>query len=139
MKINISQIAIFSFIVFSLLIFWQGLKKDNNYDTKNLIGSTISNFQLSEINDDDNYDELNELLDEDPINYKNIADEAFKSLKQICKEIISLHIFLLYLFILLDLLFSLIHNLLMHLNLYLFIFFHIYNQLLFLYEQIYIF
>ena len=55
MKINISQIAIFSFIVFSLLIFWQGLKKDNNYDTKNLIGSTISNFQLSEINDDDKY------------------------------------------------------------------------------------
>ena len=44
----------------------------------------------SEINDDDNYDELNELLNEDSINYKNIADEAFKSLKQICKEIILL-------------------------------------------------
>ncbi len=44
----------------------------------------------SEISDEENYDELNELLDEDSINYKNIADEAFKSLKQICKEIILL-------------------------------------------------
>jgi len=55
MKINISQIIIFSFITFSLLTFWQGLKKNNNYDTKNLIGSRISNFQLSEINNDDKY------------------------------------------------------------------------------------
>jgi cytochrome c biogenesis protein CcmG/thiol:disulfide interchange protein DsbE len=55
MMINISQIIIFSFITFSLLTFWQGLKKNNNYDTKNLIGSRISNFQLSEINNDDKY------------------------------------------------------------------------------------
>jgi len=55
MKINITQIIIFCFIIFSLLIFWQGLKKDNNYDTKNLTGTRISNFQLSEINDDDKY------------------------------------------------------------------------------------
>ena len=55
MKINISQIIIFSFITFSLLTFWQGLKKNNNYDTKNLIGSRISNFQLTEINNVDQY------------------------------------------------------------------------------------
>ena len=55
MKISISKIIIFSFIIFSLFIFWQGLKKNNNYDTRNLIGSRISNFQLIEINNDDQY------------------------------------------------------------------------------------
>jgi cytochrome c biogenesis protein CcmG/thiol:disulfide interchange protein DsbE len=49
MKINISKIIIFSFVVFFLSIFWLGLKKDNNYDTKNIIGNRISNFQLSSI------------------------------------------------------------------------------------------
>ena len=44
----------------------------------------------SEIYDDDNFDELNKLLDEDPINYKNISDEAMKSLKPICEEIIKM-------------------------------------------------
>ena len=43
MKINISKIIIFSFVIFSF-IFWQGLKKDNNYDTKNLIGSKLVIF-----------------------------------------------------------------------------------------------
>jgi hypothetical protein len=47
----------------------------------------------SEISDEENYYELNELLDEDSINYKNIADEAFRSLKQICKEIILLKLY----------------------------------------------
>jgi cytochrome c biogenesis protein CcmG/thiol:disulfide interchange protein DsbE len=49
MKINISKIIIFSFVVFFLSIFWLGLKKDNNYDTKNIIGNKISNFQLPSI------------------------------------------------------------------------------------------
>jgi hypothetical protein len=47
----------------------------------------------SEISDEENYYELNELLDEDSINYKNISDEAFRSLKQICKEIILLKLY----------------------------------------------
>ena len=55
MKINISKIIIFSFVIFSLCIFWVGLKKTKNYDTKNLIGSRISNFQLNEINNIDQY------------------------------------------------------------------------------------
>ena len=55
MKINISKIIIFSFVVFLLFIFWQGLKKDNSYDTKSLIGSRISNFQLNEINNNNQY------------------------------------------------------------------------------------
>ena len=46
MKINISKIIIFSFVTFFLSIFWLGLKKDNNYNTKNIIGNKISNFQL---------------------------------------------------------------------------------------------
>ena len=53
MKINISQIIIFSFVIFFLSIFWLGLKKDNNYDTKNIIGNKISNFQLSSIYNND--------------------------------------------------------------------------------------
>jgi len=50
MKISISKIIIFSSVIFVLIIFWQGLKKDKNYDTKSLIGSKISNFKLMEIN-----------------------------------------------------------------------------------------
>jgi len=53
MKINISKIIIFSFVIFFLSIFWLGLKKDNNYDTKNFIGNKISNFQLSSIYNND--------------------------------------------------------------------------------------
>jgi cytochrome c biogenesis protein CcmG/thiol:disulfide interchange protein DsbE len=55
MKINITKVIIFSFIIFSLIVFWRGLKINQNYDTKNLIGSRISNFQLSEINNDEQY------------------------------------------------------------------------------------
>ena len=55
MKISFVKIIIFSFIVFILIVFWQGLKINNNYDTKNLIGNKISNFQLAEINIDDQY------------------------------------------------------------------------------------
>jgi len=49
MKISISKIIIFSFVIFFLSIFWLGLKKDNSYDTKNIIGNKISNFQLFSI------------------------------------------------------------------------------------------
>jgi|TARA_B110000967_G_C18487634_1_gene365226 cytochrome c biogenesis protein CcmG/thiol:disulfide interchange protein DsbE len=55
MNINFSKIIIFSFVIFSLFVFWKGLKINNNYDTKNLIGNKISNFQLAEINIDDQY------------------------------------------------------------------------------------
>ena len=50
MKISISRIIIFGFVIFCLFIFWLGLKKNINYDTGSLIGSRISNFQLNEIN-----------------------------------------------------------------------------------------
>ena len=51
MKISISQIITFSFVIFFLSIFWLGLKINNNYDTKSLVGNKIDNFQLTEIND----------------------------------------------------------------------------------------
>jgi cytochrome c biogenesis protein CcmG/thiol:disulfide interchange protein DsbE len=53
MKINISKIIIFSFVIFFLLIFWVGLKKDNNYNTKNLTGSAIGSFQLQSVRNND--------------------------------------------------------------------------------------
>ena len=55
MKTNITKIIIFSFVIFSLFVFWQALRKNNNYDTKSLIGNRISNFQLIEIYNDDKY------------------------------------------------------------------------------------
>ena len=55
MKISISKIIIFSFIIFFLSVFWLGLKIDNNYDTKSLIGSKISNFHITEINNENQY------------------------------------------------------------------------------------
>ena len=55
MNINILKVIIFSFVIFLLSIFLLGLKINNNYDTKSLIGSQISNFQLAEINNDNQY------------------------------------------------------------------------------------
>tara|TARA_B100000767_G_C19706189_1_gene510641 strand:+ start:95 stop:619 length:525 start_codon:yes stop_codon:yes gene_type:complete len=55
MKISISKIIIFSFIIFSVFIFQKGLKMNNNYDTKSLIGSKISKFQLLKIDSPDQY------------------------------------------------------------------------------------
>ena len=49
MKINFFKIIIFSFVIFFLLIFFLGLKKNSNYNTKNLIGSKISSFLLPSI------------------------------------------------------------------------------------------
>ena len=53
MKSNLFKIIIFSFVIFFISIFWIGLKKDNNYSTKNLIGVKISNFQLPSIHNND--------------------------------------------------------------------------------------
>jgi cytochrome c biogenesis protein CcmG/thiol:disulfide interchange protein DsbE len=53
MKINISRIIIFSFVIFCLSVFWLGLKKNINYDTGSFIGSKISNFKLININSTD--------------------------------------------------------------------------------------
>jgi len=55
MKISISKIIICSFVFFFLFVFWKGLKINNNYDTKSLIGNRISNFQLFQINNEDQY------------------------------------------------------------------------------------
>ena len=55
MKINISKIIIFSFVIFCLFVFQKGLKIDNSYDTKSLIGNRISNFQLSKIDNSNHY------------------------------------------------------------------------------------
>ena len=55
MKISFTKIIILSFAIFILGIFWQGLKTNKNYDTKNLVGSKISNFHLSEINNHQKY------------------------------------------------------------------------------------
>ena len=55
MKISITKVIMFGFIIFSLVVFWRGLKINTNYDTKNLIGSRISNFQLSAINNNEQY------------------------------------------------------------------------------------
>ena len=51
MKINFFKIITFSFVIFFLVIFWLGLKKDNNYDTRSLTGSKLSSFQLSSLYD----------------------------------------------------------------------------------------
>ncbi|MDC0426539.1 DsbE family thiol:disulfide interchange protein [Pelagibacteraceae bacterium] len=53
MKVNFFKILIFIFVIFFLYIFWLGLKKDNNYNTKNLTGSKITSFQLSSIHNSD--------------------------------------------------------------------------------------
>ena len=41
MKISISKIIIFTFVIFFLLVFWRGLKLGCDDDTKNLIGKKI--------------------------------------------------------------------------------------------------
>ena len=50
MKNNFFKYIIYIFTIFFLSIFWLGLKKDSNYNTKNLTGSRVSNFQLQSIN-----------------------------------------------------------------------------------------
>ena len=55
MKISISKIIIFSFVIFFLFVFWRGLQIDNNYDTKNLVGNRIDKFQLNEIGNNNQY------------------------------------------------------------------------------------
>ena len=53
MKINFSKIVIFSVVVFLISVFWMGLKKDNNYNTKNLTGNKIGSFKLPSIYNSD--------------------------------------------------------------------------------------
>ena len=55
MKISIAKIIIFSFVTFFISIFWMGLKINQNYDTKSLVGSKISEFHITQINNDDQY------------------------------------------------------------------------------------
>jgi len=55
MKISISKIIIFIFVIFFLLVFWKGLKLNNNYDTKSLVGNRISNFELTKIDDNNKF------------------------------------------------------------------------------------
>jgi cytochrome c biogenesis protein CcmG, thiol:disulfide interchange protein DsbE len=53
MKINFYTIIIFGFVTFFLSIFWLGLERDNNYNTKNLTGKKIASFSLSSIHNND--------------------------------------------------------------------------------------
>ena len=53
MKNKFSKIIIFGFVISFLSIFWLGLKKDNNYNTKDLTGGKITNFQLRSIYNSD--------------------------------------------------------------------------------------
>jgi len=55
MKISIPKIIIFSFTIFLLSVFWLGLKINHNYDTKSLVGSKISKFYVTEINNENQY------------------------------------------------------------------------------------
>ena len=49
MKISLSKIVTLCFVIFFLSIFCIGLQKDNSYNTKKLIGTKISSFQLPSI------------------------------------------------------------------------------------------
>ena len=53
MKINILKILIFSIVSFLLVVFFIGLSKNSNYNTKNLVGNKISNFELISIFEDE--------------------------------------------------------------------------------------
>jgi|TARA_B100001093_G_scaffold465774_2_gene483690 cytochrome c biogenesis protein CcmG, thiol:disulfide interchange protein DsbE len=50
MKTNFFKIVAFCFVIFFISVFWLGLKIDNNYNTKNLTGSSISSFKLISLN-----------------------------------------------------------------------------------------
>jgi len=53
MKTNFFKILFFGFVIFIILVFWLGLKKDNNYNTSNLTGSKISSFELKSLQNND--------------------------------------------------------------------------------------
>ncbi len=53
MKNKVLKIIIFIFAIFFFSIFWLGLKKDNNYNTKDLTGGKLTNFQLQSIYNSD--------------------------------------------------------------------------------------
>ena len=54
MKNKILAIINFNFIFF-LFVFWRGLKIDNNYDTRSLIGNQISKFRVIKIDNNNQY------------------------------------------------------------------------------------
>jgi cytochrome c biogenesis protein CcmG/thiol:disulfide interchange protein DsbE len=53
MKNKFFKYIVYIFAIFFISIFWLGLKKDNNYTTKNLTGNQISSFQLQSIHNND--------------------------------------------------------------------------------------
>ena len=55
MKINFTRIFVCIFLFAFLSILFVGLKKNNNYDTKNLIGNKINQFKLNSFYDEHKY------------------------------------------------------------------------------------
>ena len=53
MKISFYKIITFVIVFFLLIVFWLGLQKDNSYNTKSLVGTTLSSFNLPSINNED--------------------------------------------------------------------------------------
>jgi cytochrome c biogenesis protein CcmG/thiol:disulfide interchange protein DsbE len=62
MKINIIRISVFIFLIFFIIIMFVGLTKNNNYNTKNLVGNEISEFQLISLNNNETFFENNDLI-----------------------------------------------------------------------------
>ena len=65
MKVNLTRFLIFALIFFILSVFFISLEKNNTYDTKNLVGESIDNFQL------------NSFYNENEINEKSLKDNRF--------------------------------------------------------------
>jgi cytochrome c biogenesis protein CcmG/thiol:disulfide interchange protein DsbE len=57
MRVNLTRIIIFGFIFFCLSIFWLGLKKDQSYDTRNLIGNKINEFNIPSLDETNSFSE----------------------------------------------------------------------------------
>ena len=53
MKISFYKIITFVIVFFLLIVFWLGLQKDNSYNTKSLVGTNLSSFNLPSINNED--------------------------------------------------------------------------------------
>ena len=65
MKVNLTRFLIFALIFFILSVFFISLEKNNTYDTKNLVGESIDNFQL------------NSFYNENEINEKSLKNNRF--------------------------------------------------------------
>ena len=53
MKISFYKVITFVIVFFFLIVFWLGLQKDNSYNTKSLVGTNLSSFNLPSINNGD--------------------------------------------------------------------------------------